>query len=334
MYRNQNLSESESSEPDEFQIHTAAPVADPSIGKHLTPDMFTQSQTAWIDIEINASPHELAQGHVSTDWKLSAHLPRNLKQIMTTKDRDKAGDEHLAGNLKRCIPLQMEICQQMNNLPFAMAIKAQGMLSKNLSQHDAYLWRVPAGMCSTANQMAFEPTNVIDRHMYNNYRICTLEDLDNDIKVYKKSGKTPGYGTIALGSLAYETLIENLHRGAWREEFQGATSEEAEAKQAKLAAIYRPAQFQHHVEVPERIASQLREYLETPIREVMDRCMNLEDFTITCHRADGNPDFASPKGLIGELVGSNVDPNSKISSAKLGIRQTFHIKAKLTYLLF
>lgn len=302
---------------------------DESIGRHLSTDVFKQVQSIIVDIDVMASPDELARGFVPSEWKLLPHLSKKLKQNLALKNRDVAGDADHAGDLRRCIPLQFEILQQANTLPFFMGIRAPGMMDKTVYRQGACLWRVPPDTATMALPigagMAFEPTNVIDRHMYNNFRVCTPEDLAESITVVKGSKGKPGYGTISVGSVAYDDLIENLNAGAWRE---------LDLTEEELDAIYEPPRHQHTVQVRQKMAEQLQVKLQQPLNDVIDRCVNLEDFTISVVRADGNPHFNSPQGLHGELVGSENDPLHKLSSTKLLTRGMFHIKAKFDYLLW
>lgn len=293
--------------------------------EHVKKENYKGAQWVMMDIEVLASPEELQAGHVSTTWKLAPHLPKHLKQNMAAKNRDNAADHELAGNLGRCVPLQLEIVQQKNSMPFAMAIRAPGMLAKTFDRHNNYLWRVPPDTATMkVNELIFEPTNPITKNMYLNSTMYTLEELEDDIKVFEKTAKREAYGTVAVKSLAYAHLMDNLDLGKWKEE----------TEHLDLDAIYSaPERHTRAVEVTPKIATQLKTILAKPTNEVLERCLNLEDFNVELVRADGQTEYNSAANLHGELVGSEVDADGKIRADKLLQRGIFHVKAKFHYFL-
>jgi len=296
--------------------------------QHLTSDLFSRPQKVWLDIDITATPEDLATGNASTTWKLLPHLPgKYLKQNMAVKDRHLVGDEHLAGDLRQCIPMEFEIVEHSNTFPFPMAIEAPGMMNKTLHRHGACLWRVqPDTTPCMVGRKAFEPTGIIDQHMIKNYSLCTLESLDSDISVVpaSKNGQKKGYGRISTNTVAYETLINNLERGLWDGEFT----------ETELSNIYdAPARHLRSVDVPQKIAEQIRDTLRPIVKETIDRCVNLEDMNFEVTRADGNPSFNSPKGFVGELVHGDVDLKNELTQKKLMTVCTFHVKGEFTFVL-
>jgi len=312
------------------ELQTREPVGeDADIGaendliEHVKVENFKGAQSIFIDIEIPASPEEMESGAVSTVWKMADHLPKFLKQNVATKDRHLAGDDDLVGDLHLCVPLELEILQQKNSQPFTMGVRSRHMMNRTINQHGAYLWTVPPDTPTSAvNQLAFEPTNPVTKNAYLNSTMYTMANLNADIKLFEKEGKQEAYGTIAVKSLAYTELIKNLELGRWSEE------------DLNLEAIEdAPVNRVRTVEVPYKVASQLKERLAQPTLDIIKRCMNLEDFTFEVVRADGQTAFNSPMNLHGELCGSEVDADHKIRSEKLLQRGMYHIKAKFTYFL-
>lgn len=311
---------------DEYDIESDLPMvgADLDEHTHLTKDMFTKAQSVLIDIDITASPAELAQGGGQNVWKLMSHLTKEFKQNLALKNRHLASGEELAGNLNRCIPLHLEILQQKNSFPFPVGIKIPGMMDVNLHKHGQCVYRVaPETQTMLVGQAAFEPTNIVNKYMYSNYRMCTLEDLNNDVKFVGKTAKKPAYATVAVGSLAYETLCSNLEEGKWQSELGHIDVEE----------IFDPKR-NHTVQITEKMGKQIVDTLHPVIKEAADSFINIEDFNVEIVRADGQRAFDSTTGIHGELIGSNAVNAPKIVSDKLQTRQTFYLKARLDFVLF
>ena len=98
-----------------------------------------------------------------------------------------------------------------------MGFRIPGMMDNNLHRNGNCVWRVPPDtQTMMVGKSVFEPTNIVNKYMYNNYRSCTLEDLATDVKFFGKTTKKPAYATVAVGSLAYETLVSNLDEGHWQ----------------------------------------------------------------------------------------------------------------------
>jgi hypothetical protein len=296
---------------------------DPSA--HLQKDLFQKAQRVLLQIDMTASPQELKDDPSLAVWRLAPHLGKELKQNTALRNRDAAGEADLAGNLTRCIPLQMTIKSIKNTLPFPVGLEAPGvMMSKTLHRTGACLYRVPPhidGM--VVDRPVFEPVNVVNRYMYENYRMCSQEDLDQDVQFQKARAGKPGRATVAVGSLAYEALVTNLKAGAWPEERSALD----------LDAIHNPS-LNHTVEVTEKMGRQIVDMLKPSIEEAANAFVNLDDMQFKFVRADGINDWASPKGMHGEVTSSRVLKGDKVSSALATRRGYVMVEAELDYVLF
>lgn len=296
---------------------------DPLRGQHVLPEMYRKPLSVIMDISFKASPEELAAGLVDCDWRLADHLPKYLKQNVATKNRSQASDDQLKGDLRRAVPIQLEILRDHNTMPFPMHITAPGMSNVSMSRDGTSLWYTEAKTQSQpVKEFVFVPESVIDKYMVLNNLTMTPEDLKNDITLVEAKGKKPGYGTVAIQSPAYEKLVTNLDAGKWQEEVDDEL----------YNSITKPTRRQTVVEVPYEVAKTLYENMEAPIKDFTDRCVDLENFYVRAERADGMP-WNSRNGLVGETVGSNMDPDHALPSEALTTRQVYHVKARLTYSL-
>lgn len=295
--------------------------------QHLSSKMFAQVQEALIDFDVIATPVELAERPSRRVWKLQPHLAKSLKQNMAMSSRSRATGEQLAGNLDRCVPLHFEIVQQKNTFPYFMGIKIPGMMDQNLHRDGQCVWRVPPNTDTMmVGVAAFEPENKVTQHMYNNYRMCTVEDLASDIRYYHPEDYD-AYATIAVGSLAHETLIDNLDAGAWADEG---------LDQSQIDLIYEPRHLRT-VQVTERMGKDIEALLRPEVERVAKSFISAQNLTVDMCRADGLEQFDAPKNIAGQLTGNTVagkDTTTKISSDLMQRKAVFHVKAKFRYLLF
>lgn len=297
-----------------------------AIVQHVAPNMFAQYQSIPIDIEIVASPVELARNPDKCIWKMQQHLGRHFKQNLAVSNRMQAGAEDLAGNLDRMLPLGFDVEMQGNTFPFAMGVDIPGMMKNNIHRDGVCTYRLPPGLQPVPCQKSiFDAENKVSRHMYENYRLCTKEDLDNDIEFKKARGEMDAHARIAVGSLAYEALTDNLKKGHWNDQ---------RLTRQQVYNIFQPNDYT--VQVTEKMGEDIRNLLEPEVERVAKSFLNLADFNIKIHRADGEKSFTSPKkiaGAINQMAGGKTT-TTKLNMDALQRNCTFYIKGMLHYLLF
>lgn len=296
--------------------------------EHITESMFNKVQKVILDFDVTASPAEMAADASKRIWQLKSQLRAQLKQNLAKTDRATATEDQLAGNLQRCIPLNMRIMQQSNSFPYAMGIEIEGMMNTNLHRDGSCVWRVPPNTPTMkVDEIAFAPNNLVTAHMYSNYKMCTLEDLDNDIKAIAAvpSKNVPAHALVASGSLAHTWLKKNLvETSHW----------DAERPHLDIGLIMDTPDTQHYVQVTARMGTELRDMLRGPITEAANSFIDLDAFNVRFVRADGNPSFVTPKGINGDIASNRTVKADKIRSDKMELQSTIHIKAELAYILF
>lgn len=319
-------------EEEEYYTDAQAGLSTKLSGGHLTKDMFSKAQTITLCMDIQGSPEQLEAGQVSKFWRIKPHNTQEFKQIMTLRNRDKATGEERAGNLNRCIPLHLEIVRENNSFPYYMGMKIPGMVPKVLHKNGRTHWRTPPNTSThMVERAAFEPSNVITKYMYENWRMCSLEDLVDDVTHVANKG----YSTIAVDSLAYDVLVDSLSNETNPHSEDGGHWCQYNLSVDDVADLYDARDRRKQiVTVPTQIAKDIETALKDPLKEIADSFVNLEDLVVEFERADGVHAFNSPKNLHGELVGSDIDPNHDLRSAKLAKRACYGVTAEFTFILF
>lgn len=289
-------------------------------GKHASVDMFENPQKITFDVNIVASPEQLAQGIVSNKWSLKEELLKRLKHNTALADRLNATEDDLKGDLRQCVPLAFEVVEHGNSFPYAMAFDVPGVMPLTISEHGAWVHRsaakTPVG--PTNGAVRFEPTNVIDRALLARSQQTTRSDLDSDVMLKND------YGMVKVNSPAYFKMVDALDAGEW---------EDVDMSPEEYTSIVNPEPHVREVHVPKQIASTLKQNLEGSINEFLKRCINLRDFEISVERADGNPEFNSPKGYVGEQIGANLDAGDELPLEASNTCQQYHAKCTLSFCL-
>lgn len=297
------------------------------VHQHLTKDMFTKPQSIIMDFDLVATPAELDLSPDKATWKLAPHLSKMLKQNLALRNRHIAGEDDLAGNLHRCIPLGLRIIQQKNDFPYFMGIHVPGMMDVNLHKDGQSVWRVPPNTPTMkVKEQAFEPSNIVNQYIYANFRNCTPEDVEHAIQVQPARGKTPAHAQVLVGSLPHQLIKDNLAAGNWA----------TELPLINVQQIFEPPAGQLRVQVTERMGTQIKELLKPEMEAAQQAMVNLNDFVVTFKRADGVASFKSPKNMNGLLIGSNAkEINTEVvNTTQLQKMCTFHIKAEMSFILF
>jgi hypothetical protein len=300
---------------------------DIDVHQHLTTDMFTKPQSVIMDFDLVATPAELDLSPEKATWKLQSHLSKLLKQNLALRNRHMAGEEHLAGNLNRCIPLGLRIIQQKNDFPYFMGIHVPGMMDVNLHKDGQAVWRVPPNTPTMkVKEQAFQPTNIVNQYIYANFRNCTPEDVEHAIQLHPARGKTPAHAQVLVDSLPHQLVKDNLMAGKWA----------TELPYINVGQVLNPPPGQLRVQVTELMGNQIKELLKPEMTAAQEAMVNLDDFVVSFKRADGVTSFKSPKNMNGLLIGASAkDMNTEVvNTAALQKMCTFHIKAEMSFILF
>jgi hypothetical protein len=291
--------------------------------EHVKPENFRGVQYKILDIKFMGSLEEMEAGTVDTIWKLSDHMPVHFKQNMAKKNRHLATEADLAGDTNMMIPLELEILRDMNTTPIGLGLRNKDMLSNTITKNGAYLWTTdPDSVSTPVNQLVLQPTNPVSKKLYVDGMLYSQAALDSDIVTVEKSGKNEAYGTIAVKSMGYNVLVEGIHKGLW-------ANEKLDVEAIEDA----PSTRQRRVEVPYKVAADIKEELAKPIRELKERCTSVDDISFELCRTDGETAFNSVANLHQALCGSELDADHKITSAKLQQRGIYSVKVKLAYIL-
>lgn len=309
------------SDEDDEMMQEQVPMA-AGIPEHTSLESFGKPQTITFDIDVVGSPEQLASGYASNTWSLNEELHKHLKQNTATTDRLNAGDEHLQGDLRQCVPLAFEVVEHGNSFPFAMAFNVPGLMPKTISAHGAWAHRTAAKtpVIPLNGAVKFEPTNVIDRALLAKSQQNTLSDIDNDVTLQKD------FGIIKVNSPAYFKMTDALEAGEWADISSRMSDEE-------YMSIVDPAKHVRVVQVPLAIAQTLKENLSSSVEEFRKRCVNLVDFQIVADRADGIREFNTTDRFVGEQVGVDLDAENELSTIASNTVQQYHAKCTLSFCL-
>jgi hypothetical protein len=293
-----------------------------TIPTHISAEKFQGRVTRLFNVSFTGTPEEFSQNKAKTEWSMASNLPRYLKHNLAEVDRDIAGDEHLYGSLKRVVPVGLKVKGFRNSGPHPYGINIDKLMPQVFGSTGAALWVVPADVAYTVtDQSIFEPTHYIDKDILETMQVCTFDDLKNDIRVENSSKGKAGYGVIATGTLAHRRMMDLLETGMWSD----VISDE------KYAQLHNTPDHCRTVDVPVKVAVELRKDLEEPLKNLEKRCMNLEELVVRLTREDGTPHFNSPEAMHGQLVGSDIDPSHKFGQDRLNQICNVTVLLELTY---
>lgn len=313
---------------DERTMTTATPsmnMMDKHAGRHVKVENFDRPITIAFDIDVVGSPAQLAAGHVSNEWSLKKELLKRMRHNNALRNRLHATEEELEGDLRMCIPLQFEVIEHGNSQPFAQGFDVPGVMPLTFSQHGAWAHRTAAKCAVTPIRegVKMEPVNIIDRALMHDSHGTTLSDISNDIQKNEKRG----YASIVVGTPAYYKLQDAVDDGTYDHLFPNGLDDD------QYQAIMDPPMHRKTIEVPLAVANQLQDDISQPINDFMSRCIDLNNFVIRVVRADGQSEFDSPIGYVGEQVSADMDAEDQLSHEAANTVGQYHAKCLMTFAL-
>jgi hypothetical protein len=296
--------------------------------EHVPRSLFKKIQHKILDIEMTGTPNKL--GGTTFTWRMAPHLARELKQNLAKVSRNMAGDEHLAGDLRKCIPLAMTVIQHTNSFPYAVGIKIKGMMDTNMHANGTCVWRVPANTrAMPVSVNVFEPATPINQYMYEKQRLCSLEDLAEDVRYVPASTKRgkdplPEHYMVKVDSFAYDYMADELERGVWEDQYDIAHFD--------VDHVLNPGR-NRMVMVTKQIGDDIIGAIKPQIVEASAGFINLDDMNVEIVRADGHEHFATPKGIAGMIIGDGITEPRKVQSDLMNTVCTYSVKVDFAYIL-
>jgi hypothetical protein len=294
------------------------------VSEHLGEEQFTSgNQSLFIDVDVDASPEALAGNKALAEVRFKEELHKAFKKNLSEKDRANATEDQLVGSIHTIVPLDLEVVEHQNTLPYKMELQSDQFVGKSLHRNGRAMWTVAPGTQNTpVARKIFEPANIFDQRLYEKSQMCSLADIDDDIKLTSATKARAGFSTVATGTTAHEKLAKGFDKGEWRK---------FKLTQAEQIDICDPPSNARTVTVPLALGEALRSKLRAEWQEVIDRCISAEDLTFRLARSDGLP-FNSPQGLHGALVGSDLDATGDgMVNIMLNRQERAHVKLLFTY---
>lgn len=299
--------------------HSEAPIAGQLDDEnHLQMEDMYGVQTRYFDISMDASLSDCAADKNNAIWKLPPDLHAFLQQVVTNKNRSNASSSDLAGNLERVIPLKATIVEVHNEHSVPIGINIPGFVPQTFTNKGRFLWTLQPKTAPTQVEFVVsEPDNFLTKRMYNNWRKCDIDQLKSEIK-FSDDDELDKYATMRTDGLAFQVLMDAIMDGKF-------------GNSLNPHAIREAAQISRRVEIDDEIARKVYEAIETPLKDIEKRFMNMTKFQARFVRADGRP-FDSPHGLVGTPVNGVStgfsDKNARYTKKRAGIR------LKLDYVLY
>ncbi len=299
------------------QQKTSMDVDVPQVKKHVTLANAGDCETIYIPISFVASPSELQNSEAARTFKFAEHCMHLLKQNIKETDRDQVSDEHLAGEVRTVVPVDVTIVEHAHGHNFPVDIETNELMGNVVTQHGARIfWHLTADQPnSKIDAPALNPKNIIDEHMLKNPRKYTTADLQSIITV---SGKR---GQVEVDTIAHAAVIDGIKKNKWPGQFT----------ESQYENIFSPPSGVTFLDVPVAVAQSCRTDLEKPITDFEKRCVNLENLTFTLKRGDGVANFCSSEKLNGAVVGGHDAIGSKIDDIEANTRRKTYILVRFSY---
>jgi hypothetical protein len=289
---------------------------------HLQAEDLYGVQTKIFNMSCSGSLEELAANPSKAKWQMSSEMQKLLRQVTSTTNRSKAGEEQLAGNLSKAVLLHCSILEQRNDYPVAIGVNIPGMVPQVYDRTSRYNWIIENNTPTTLiNQPIFDPDNVFTRYMYEKLQKLDMASLNDQIR-FEKDPNAP-HAHMDPNGFAWQIMMKNVHQG----KFQGADDH--------LLALNDSVQYNSNVllKVPVAIAREVYEAIKEPLQKIESSFVDLRKLECTFTRVNNEP-WNSISGLIGETVGMGHDSQTYMQETNLTAQKSASIKVQIKYIVY
>lgn len=322
-FEEDNLSEEYSDEEAHFGPSDAQIAGQIDEDGHLQAEDLYGVQTKIFNITINGSLEQIAGNNKLTTWRLSDDMQKQLKQVISSTNRSKAGDEHLAGDLSKAVLLQATILQERSDFPIPIGVKIPGLVPQVYTNNSRYNWVIDKDTrTNTINQSIFEPDNVFTKYMYEKLQKLDMETLNQQVDFEKDpSGK---FAMVDTNGFVWDVIMRNAAQG----KFRGA-----EDHLFGIDEQVANSQYSFGAKVPMEIARSVYDAIKEPLQNIEKSFVDMRKLCARFERADGEH-WNSFGGLIGEAAGLDKDSEGYIKEHKINTPYSASLKVLIKYIVY
>lgn len=309
-----------SSEEEETKAKVQNTINEPA---HLQAAQMYGVQTKIFTPRVQGSLEQLASDPSKATWKLSPELQKLLRQVKTTKNRSKAGEEEFVGDISKAVILECTILQERNDYPVPIAVNIPYMVPQVYDSDIRCNWLIEKETPTTnVNRPLFEPDSLFTQHMYDKLEKLDLESLNNEIRFEKDPKAT--HALMDPNGFAWKILMKNVYKG----NFPGI--------EHKLIETHEDvARGNGHVfvKVPVEVARDIHAALAEPLKEIEDSFVDMRKLTCTFQRAD-NQHWNSIQGLLGAHATLDEDSKHQMKATNLENEYSASVKLLIKYIVY
>jgi len=291
---------------------------------HLQAEDLYGVQRKTFNMTCSGSLEQLAANGKKALWQMSPDMQSLLRQVTSTTNRSKAGNDDLTGDLGKAVLLQATILQERNSFPVPLGLSIPGMVPQVYGQNKRYNWILePDTKTIPVNQSIFEPDNVFTKYMYSNLQKLDVASLEKQVRF--DVDPTGQNALMDQNGIAYDVLMKNV----CNRKFDDETTEHL----LNVDASIQENQYSMGVPVPTEIAQQICEAIRKPLETIEKSFVDMRKLHGRFERADGEH-WNSFSGLIGEAAGMDADSKGFLKEHALTSVYSAAVKVQIEYIVY
>lgn len=253
-------------------------------------------------MEIKKSMAFLAANPSECVFRLPESALKHLKHVEATHNRTNASDADRNGDLKRGIILKATITAAKNEFPMNIGLDLPGLVPSELTAHSRHNFVLMANLPAHEGLSIdiSTPDSIFTKWMYENWKVCTPEDLDAEII---DSRKDPTQCHLYPDSMIWQAITTLCKRGFFKS--QADTIHEIN----QATKHFSDERTQAMVTAPKNIVYKVRDKLVEPMLLTEQAFVNMEKFDGRFTRADGKK-WNSHTALVSNTINTASDEST------------------------
>jgi hypothetical protein len=265
----------------------AGEMDDNAIESHITTSDFSGGvYTFDVYAEIEDSMDNMGMIDGQAEWTPQAGNEYIFQRVASVVD----GVPQRVGNLRKGVLLGAKWKWYRNDHAVDVGLEVTGIRGNVHTQTGkAFSAVAPANQFYKDGEECFQPAHIMSRNMLENYSLCKIEEIDNDIK--PEAGEAWSY--VKASSVIIDLLKAN-------KEYFGIE-------------MRMPSSRDGLIKVNNKVIEVCRKYLE---KQQDIPFIDFNKFSIKAHRIDGEP-WGSPKNVINDISGHDECDKAHFETTRL-----------------
>jgi len=295
--------------------------------KHLQANQMYGIQKIRIEASISGTLNDLLSPSKTT-FQIQKNNLKQLRINSRTTNRKNATNEDFSGDLSKTVILDVHLISTGSHYGVPIGVEYSGMNPQHLTTNNCYQHILkPLVPLNKENRSIWTPNSVFSANMYRSYGKCDMNSLNYQIKFEGSENEA----TVHTGGIVWDTIMDNID---CMKKWQSSVDDIYDANDRKHESRARSRRPSPWEVIPRYIATDVYNKIAKALKNIEKSFVNLEDFQVKFHRADGASSWNDIHGLIGQEVASDSRTQTNYKNYAINKQGYAFAEIELSYITY